>query len=450
MQVTETGGEKLRRELTVVVPKDDFESRVAERLREVGQAASIPGFRPGKVPMSVLKTRFGKAARAETVETTVQETAQRAMDDREWRPAMPPAVDIVTNEDGADLEYKLTVEVFPDIPSVDFGAIELERMVVEVTDERVEENLGLLAESRRTYSFSAGRAAAEGDMLVIDYEGRIDGKPFEGGSAEGFELLLGRGQLFSEFDERLAGLVAGDAREVGVSFAGDRFAEDLRGKEAVFEVKIVEVREPDPVLVDDSFAESLGHENLAGLREAIRKDHERAHQRTSRQRLKLKLLDKLSEMIDIDVPPGLLEQQFDAAWRDVERAREAGELDADDREKSEEELRETYMNIARRRVTTGLLLNEIVSKEGLAVSGDEIAREMIQHVNVLGPGGGGAEMMELYRRSPEAAETVRNMLLEEKAVDYVLELAQVTDRVVAEKELYGEPDGSADRKGVGE
>ena len=137
------------------MPKDDFESRVVERLKEVGQAASIPGFRPGKVPMSVLKTRFGKAARAETVETTVQETAQRAMDDREWRPAMPPAVDIVTNEDGADLEYKLTVEVFPDIPSVDFGAIELERMVVEVTDERVEENLGLLAESRRTYSFSA-------------------------------------------------------------------------------------------------------------------------------------------------------------------------------------------------------------------------------------------------------------------------------------------------------
>ena len=286
-------------------------------------------------------------------------------------------------------------------------------------------------------------------MLVIDYEGRIDGEPFEGGSAEGFELLLGRGQLFSEFDERLAGLVAGDAREVGVSFAGDRFAEDLRGKEAVFEVKIVEVREPDPVLVDDSFAESLGHENLAGLREAVRKDHERAHQRTSRQRLKLKLLDKLSEMIDIDVPPGLLEQQFDAAWRDVERAREAGELDADDREKSEEELRETYMNIARRRVTTGLLLNEIVSKEGLAVSDDELAREMIQHVNALGTGGG-AEMMELYRRSPEAAEAIRNMLLEEKAVDYVLELAQVTDRVVAEKELYGEPDGSADRKGAGE
>ena len=255
MQVTETGSEKLRREFTVVVPKDDFESRVAERLREVGQAASIRGFRPGKIPMSVLKTRFGKAASAEAVETTVQETAQRAMDERELRPAMPPAVDIVTNEDGADLEYKLTVDVIPDIPPVDFSAIELERMVVEVTDERVEENLGMLAESRRTYSPSAGRAAAEGDLLVIDYDGRIDGEPFEGGSAEGFELLLGRGQLFSEFDERLVGLVAGDAREVGVSFAGDGFAEDLRGKEAVFEVKIVEVREPDPVLVDDSFAE---------------------------------------------------------------------------------------------------------------------------------------------------------------------------------------------------
>ena len=446
MQVTETGGEKLRRELTVVVPKDDLESRVAERLREVGQAASIPGFRPGKVPMSVLRTRFGKAARAEAVETTVQETAQRAMDDRELRPAMPPAIDIVTNEDGADLEFKLTVEVLPDIPSVDFGAIELERMVVEITDERVEENLGLIAESRRTYSPRVGRAAAEGDMLVIDYEGRIDGEPFEGGSAEGFEFLLGRGQLFSEFDERLAGLVAGDAREVGVSFAGDRFAEGLRGKEAVFEVKIVEVREPDPVPVDDSFAESLGHESLAELREAIRKEHERTHQQSSRQRLKLELLDKLSEMIDIDVPPGLLEQEFDAIWRGVERAREAGELDAEDREKSEEELRETYVNIARRRVATALLLREVVSREGLAVSDEELARGMVRHANVRG----GSETLELYRRSPEAAATIRSMILEDKAVDYVLELAQVTDRVVAEKELYGEPGGSADRKGVGE
>ena len=449
MQVTETGSEKLRREFTVVVPKDDFESRVAERLREVGQAASIRGFRPGKIPMSVLKTRFGKAARAEAVETTVQETAQRAMDERELRPAMPPAVDIVTNEDGADLEYKLTVDVIPDIPPVDFSAIELERMVVEVTDERVEENLGMLAESRRTYSPSAGRAAAEGDLLVIDYDGRIDGEPFEGGSAEGFELLLGRGQLFSEFDERLVGLVAGDAREVGVSFAGDGFAEDLRGKEAVFEVKIVEVREPDPVLVDDSFAEALGHESLAELREAIREDHERAHRRSSRKQLKVDLLDKLSELIDIDVPPGLLEQQFDAIWRDVEQAREAGKLDADDREKSEEELRETYMNIARRRVSTGLLLNEVVAREGLAVPDDELVREMGQHVNALGTRGG-AEMLELYRRSPEVSETLRNMLLEEKAVDYVIELAQVTDRVVAEKELYGDPGESTERKGVGE
>lgn len=447
MQVTETVSEKFRREFTVVVPKDDFESRVAERLKEVGQAAPIPGFRPGKVPMSVLKMRFGKAARAEAVETTVQETAQRAMEERELRPAMPPAVDIVTNEDGADLEYKLTVEVLPEIPAVDFSAIELERMVVEVADERVEESLGILAETRRTYSSVAGRAAAEGDQLVIDYDGSIDGEPFEGGSAEGYELLLGRGQLFAEFDERFVGLVAGDACEVGVSFAGDRFAEDLRGKEAVFEVKVVEVREPDPVLIDDSFAEALGHENLTELREAVRKDLERVHQRNSRQQLKVNLLDRLSEMIDIDVPPGMLERQFDSIWRDVEQAREAGKLDADDREKSEEELRETYMNIARRRVSTGLLLSEVAAKEELAVSDSEMGRGMVQHAEALGVG---MEMLELYRRRPEMAEALRNMLLEEKAVDYVLELAQVTDRVVAEEELYGESGESADRKGVEE
>ncbi len=445
MQVTETGSEKHRRVLNVVVPKDDFESRVAERLKEVGQAAPIPGFRPGKVPISVLKARFGKAARAETVETTVQETAQRAMDERELRPAMPPAIDIVTNEDGADLEYKLTVEVLPDIPSVDFGAIELERMVVEVTDERVEENLGILAASRRTYSPGAGRAAAEGDMVVIDYDGRIDGEPFEGGSAEGFELLLGRGQLFSEFDERLVGLVAGDAREVSVSFADDRFPENLRGKEAAFEVKVVEVREPDPVLVDDSLAESMGHESLAELRAAIRKDREREHLLDSRKRLKVDLFDKLSEMIDVDVPPGMLERQFDAIWRDVERAREAGTLDEEDREKSEEELRETYMNIARRRVSTGLLLNDVVDREGLAVSEDELTRGMFQHARALvATVGGSDEMLELYNRNPEVVEAIRNALLEEKAVDYVLELAQVTDRVVAEKELYGEPGESAE------
>ena len=447
MQVTETGSEKLRREFTVVVPKDDFENRIAEKLREVGQTASIPGFRPGKVPASVLKMRFGKAARADALQTTVQETAQRAMDERELRPVTEPVIDFVTNEDGADLEYKLTVDVFPDIPPVDFAAIELERMVVDVTDEKIEENLGRLAETRRTYTFSAGRTAVEGDQLAMDYVGRIDGEPFEGSAAEGFELLLGRGQLFPEFDERLVGVAAGDTREVKVSFSGDRFAEDLRGKEAVFEVKIVEVREPDPVPVDDSLAESMGYENLIELRNALRSNQERSYQQVSRERLKQALFDKLSEIVDFEVPPGPLEREFETIWRNVERARERDALDAEDKEKSEEELRETYMNIARRRVRMGLLMADVVASENLSVSDDEVRRKMVAHVNALGTLGG-AEMMELYRTNPLMGETVQASLLEEKAVDYILELARVTDRVVAENELSGEPDAPAEGAGA--
>ena len=447
MQVTETGSEKLRREFTVVVPKNDFENRVAEKLEEVGQTVSIPGFRPGKVPMSVLKMRFGKAARVEALQTTVQETAQRAMEERELRPAMDPVIDVVTDEDGADLEYKLTVDVLPDIPPLDFAAIELERMVVDLTDEKIEENLGGLAETRRTYACRPGRPAVAGDQLMMDYVGRIDGEAFEGSSAEGLELLLGRGQLFSEFDEQLVGMVAGDTREVKVSFSDDRFVDDLRGKEAVFEVKIVEVREPEPVPVDDSLAKSMGYESLAELRDAIRSNQEREYQRVSRGRLKQALFDRLSEIVDFEVPPGPVEKEFKTIWRDVEHAREHDALDVEDKEKSEEELRETYMNIARRRIRMGLLMADVVASENLTVSDDELRRQIAAQINALGARGG-AEMMELYRTSPAMGETLRASLLEDKAVDYILELAQVTDRSVAENELSGEPDAPTDQEGA--
>ena len=444
MQVTETSNEGLKREYTVVIPKEDIDGRMSERLTEVGTTVNVPGFRPGKVPLAILKKRFGDAVRGEILEKTIQDSIQNTMDEKDLRPAMEPKVDLVTFEDGTDLEYKLTVEVIPDIEPIDFGTIELERLIADVPDDDVQTSMERLAEQQKTYAKEEGRAAEEGDQLLMNFLGRIDGETFDGGAAEGMELVLGSGQFIPGFEEQLVGTKAGDKKMVNVGFPSDYGAENLAGKAAEFEVDVSEVRAPAKIEIDEEFAKSMGAEDLTALQSMVRDQIGSEYTQISRGRLKRELLDKLSDMADFEVPPGMLEDEFQNIWKQLEEAKEQDRLDEDDKGKSDEELEERYRGIAARRIRLGLLLSEIGRVNNLTVSQDDLNRAMAEQAQRFP--GQEAQVMQFYQENPQAMQELQAPIFEEKIVDYILELAKVTERTVSIEELLADPDG----EGAGE
>ena len=447
MQVTETSSEGLRREFSVVVPKEDIQGRMNTRLTEVGASVNVPGFRPGKVPLAVLKQRYGDAVRGEILEQTIQDTIQKTMEEKDLRPAMEPKIDLVTFEDGVDLEYKLTVEVIPEIAPIDFGTIELEKLTADIPDEDVEQSLVRLSEQQKTFAAEEGRTAASGDQVVMNFVGKIDGEAFDGGSADGMELELGSGRFIPGFEDQLIGVKAGGKKEVNVTFPDDYQAENLKGKAAVFDVEVTEVRIPAAVEINDEFAASLGAENLDALKTMVRDQIGNEYTQVSRGRLKRDLLDQLAEKADFDVPPGLLDAEFEGIWKQLEEAKEKDQLDEDDKGKSDDELRERYREIAARRIRLGLLLSEIGRANNLTVSQDDLNRAMAQQAQRFP--GQEAMVMQYYQSNPQAMQELQAPIFEEKIIDYILELAKVTERSVTTEELLADPeqDGGAEKKG---
>jgi len=441
MQVTETSNEGLKREYSVVIPKEDIDGRMNARLTEVGATVNVPGFRPGKVPLAILKQRFGDAVRGEILEQTIQDTVQRNLDEKELRPAMEPKIDLVTFEDGADLEYKLTVEVIPDIDPIDFGGIELERLVVDIPDSEVDESIGRIAEQQKAYAVEEGRAAEDGDQLLMNFIGRIDGEAFDGGTAEGMELVLGSGQFIPGFEEQLIGAKAGENKEVNVKFPDDYGAENLKGQDAIFEVDVMEVRAAGAVEIDNDFAKTLGLDDLDALKGMVREQMSSEYSQVSRGRLKRELLDGLSDRIDFEVPPGMLDEEFQNIWKQLEEAKEKDNLDDDDKGKSDEELEERYREIAARRIRLGLLLSETGRLNDLTVSQEDLNRAMAEQAQRFP--GQEQQVLQYYQENPQSMQELQAPLFEEKIVDYILELAKVTERKVSVEELLADPDEAA-------
>jgi len=447
MQVTETSSEGLRREFSVVVPKEDIAGRMNARLTEVGASVNVPGFRPGKVPLAVLKKRYGDAVRGEILEQTIQDTVQKTMEEKELRPAMEPKIDLVTFEDGVDLEYKITVEVIPEIAPIDFGAIELEKLTAEIPDDDVEQSMKRLAEQQTKFAAEEGRAAASGDQVVMNFVGKIDGEAFDGGSADGMELELGSGRFIPRFEDQLIGAKAGEKKEVNVTFPDDYQAENLKSKSAAFDVEVTEFRTPAAVEINDAFATSMGAENLDPLKTMVRDQIGNEYTQVSRARLKKELLDQLAEKADFEVPPGMLYEEFDSIWKQLEEAKEKDQLDEDDKGKSDDELRERYREIAARRTRLGLLLSEIGRANNLTVSQDDLNRAMAEQAQRFP--GQEAMVMKYYQENPQAMQELQAPIFEEKIIDYVLELAKVTERAVSTEELLADPeqDSGAEKKG---
>jgi len=437
MQVTETNTEGLKREFKVIVPAHEVQDKIEGKLTELGRRIRLPGFRPGKVPLPLLKQRYGQTVRGEVVEQAVNDSSARVMSERGLRAAGQPQIEILSAASEGDLEYKLAVELIPDIKPMDFSTLEIERLVVETPEKEVDETIERMAKRfRKSDPVATPRPAESGDVVVIDFTGRIDGQEFAGGSATGHYLELGSNSFIPGFEEQLQGASAGDRRDVKVTFPADYPNADLAGKEAIFDVEVKEVRQLAPVLIDDELAKAMGAENVAALREGVRKRVSDDYAALARGRLKRQLLDALAAAHEFEVPAGLVETEFSAIWSQIEADRAKGRLDPDDADKSEDQLKKEYRDIAARRVKLGLLLSEVGRINNIQVANDELSRAIVNEARRYP--GQEKKVIEYYQKTPQALIQLRAPLYEEKVVDFIVELAKVSERKVTPEELAKE------------
>jgi len=447
MEVTETAAAGLRREFRVVVPATDLEAKVNARLDDLKGRVQLRGFRPGKVPVAHLKRLYGKSAMAEVIEAAVREANSQIVSERGLKLATEPKVVLPPEEGGvegiiagkADLAYTVEMEIVPPITLADFKTIKLERLAAAVEDAEIDQALQTIAEQSRPFNDKAGAPAAHGDRVTISFQGTIDGAPFEGGSGDDVTLVIGSAQFIPGFEDQLVGVKAEENRTVNVKFPDNYRAEGLAGKDAVFSVTAKKVEAPGSVTVDDEFAKTLGLESLAKLRETIRERLEREHAAASRQKVKRALLDQLDSRHKFDPPPTLLEEEFKNVWSTIENDLKQQGRTFVDEGTTEEKAREEYRAIAERRVRLGLVLAEIGEKNNIKVTDEELTQAVVAQARMMP--GQEQQVWDYYRNNPGAVAAVRAPLFEDKVVDFLLELAEVTDKQVTREELFKEEEG---------
>jgi trigger factor len=444
MQITETLHDALRREFRITVGVTDLDQKLLTRLESMKGQINLKGFRPGKVPVAHLKKTYGKAMMGEIVQEAVAEAGQKAVEERSLKPAMSPQIQMVSPvekvvEGGEDLVFTLGVDLMPDFTPADFNSISLIRPVAEVADEDVQESLKRLASQQRTFEPKGDDAAAtDGDQVTIDFVGKIDGIPFEGGTAENTQLIIGSGSFIPGFEEQLKGAKAGDAREVNVNFPENYPAAHLAGKFASFAVTVKEVMRGVDAEVDDSLAMKLGLDSLDKLRDAARTQLEAEHLRASRAHLKRALLDALDSAHSFDLPPAMVEAEFNQIWNQVEQDIKAGNLADEDKSKSEDELRTEFRRIAERRVRLGLLLSEIGRLNNVQVTQEELNRAVVAQARQYP--GQEQRIFEIYRNNPDAVAQLRAPIFEDKVVDFLTGQVKIEDKPVSRTDLFKDPE----------
>lgn len=440
MNVTETKSEGLSREFKVHVPASELATKLNAKIDEIRPKVQLKGFRPGKVPSAHIRKMYGKSLMSDIVNETVQETSSKALEDNSLRPAAQPSIQLegsaekVVNGE-ADLEYNMQVEVMPDFEPADVAELEFERLIAEPSEEEVSNSLKNIAENNKAYDAKDG-AAEDGDAVVIDFVGRIDGEAFEGGSAEGHTLVLGSGRFIEGFEAQLVGASAGEEKEVTVTFPEAYPVETLKGKPAVFTVKVNEVKAPRTPEIDNEFAKQLGLDTLESLKDAVKSQLANELRGASRQQVKRALLDALDGKHAFDLPPMMVKAEFEQIWRQLEAEKEAGRLSEEDKAKSDEELRDEYQKIAERRVRLGLVLAEIGRRAEIDITNEELVNALRQEASRYP----GQEQMviDFYRKQPGMLAQLRAPIYEEKVVDYILAKAKVSERTVTREELMKE------------
>ncbi|MFN3960208.1 MAG: trigger factor [Parvularculaceae bacterium] len=452
MEVTEQTAEGLERRFKVKVPASELDAKLTARLADIKGRVNLKGFRKGKAPLPFLKKMYGKGVMSEILQEIVNETSVKAFSDRNLKPATTPhphlTGDVEKVLDGeADLEYSVHAEILPDFEPMAIDGLTLNRPVADVSDADIDEAAQRLAEQNRDYEPRAADAQAkEGDLLVIDYVGSIDGAEFKGGRGEGQTVILGSGSLIPGFEDQLVGAKAGGEVEVKVTFPSDYGASDLAGKDAVFAVTVKEVKAPKDVVVDDEFAKKLGLDDLADLKKRLRERLEADYRALSRNHVKRALLDKLDAGHDFDLPKSMVEAEFRQIWAQVESA----ERDEEDKDKTEEQLKEEYRKIAVRRVRLGLVLAEIgrranveVPTEALQRAVQEQAIREAQMLSMRGQQVTPSQVLKFFQQNPQAVAQIRAPLFEERVVDFIIERSEVNDRKVSKEDLMKDPEGEA-------
>lgn len=442
MQLTERRSEGLLRVYDVVVPAAELQQKLNAKIAEVQPRVRINGFRPGKVPVSHIRKVYGPGMMQDIINETVQLTTKEGLEKVNARPASEPSLDLKSDINKVvagqeDLQFELSLEVMPEFEPTDLKSISITRPVTPVSDEQIEEQLKEIAAANRGYEDKDG-AAADGDQVIVDFVGRIDGEAFEGGSAEGAQVVIGSNQFIPGFEEQLIGAKAGEERTLKVTFPDDYPVATLKGKAAEFETKVKTVRAPKEGAPDDAWAEQLGFENLAAVKDALRQRIESEHKQQSRAKAKRQLFDKLDETHDFELPPRMVEAEFNQIWRQIEQDRAQGRLDPSDEGKSEDELKAEYRDIAERRVRLGLLLAEIGRRHKVEVTDQEVAQAISAQARNFP--GQERQIFEAYQRNPQLVAQVRAPIYEEKVVDYVMELINVTDETVDRDALFAEDD----------
>jgi trigger factor len=436
MQVTETKADGLKREYAVKVPAAALDEKIAQKLEAVRADFQMKGFRKGKAPTPLLKKMFGKSVLGEAVQESVDDALRSHFETTGHQPAAQPQIKIANQDfkEGDDLDIEIAYERLPEVPEVDFKAIKLERLVAEVEDGAVGEALENLAASAQNFETKDGEAT-DGDQVVIDFVGRIDGEPFDGGAAEDYPLVLGSNSFIPGFEGQLIGASAGDAKDVEVSFPETYGAPNLAGKAAVFACTVKEVRAPVAAQVDDELAKKFGADDLDALKGQIRERLAEEYKGAARTLLKRKLLDALDEAVSFDLPESLV---------DVEAKQIAHQLwhesnpDVHGHDHPEIQATEEHMKLARRRVGLGLLLAHVGRKAEVKISEQEMTQAVLQQARQYP--GQERQFFEFVRQNEQALAQIRAPLYEDKVVDYILELAQVDDRTVTKDELQAAMD----------
>ncbi len=450
MQVTETLSEGLKREYKVVVPAAELDAKVNARLDELKDRVRINGFRPGKVPVTHLKRMYGRSAMAEVIEATVRDTNNQIVTEHGFKLATDPKVTLPT-EQGAieeliagktDLNYTMALEIVPPITLGDFKTIKLTRLGADVSDAEVDQGLDRIVQQNRPYApRGSGETAAKEDRVTISFAGTIDGQPFEGGSGDDAVVLIGSNTFIPGFEDQLIGIKSGETRTLKVTFPQHYMKQELAGKDAEFVVTAKSIETPGTVSADDTFAQSLGLESLAKLRDAVKDSIAREHTAMSRQKLKRGLLDELDKMHKFEPPPTLVEEEFERVWKSVLSELETEHKTFADEGTTEEKAKEEYRAISERRVRLGLVLAEIGEKNNITVTEDELSRAVMDRARQFT--GQEQRVWDYYRQNPQAVAALRAPIFEEKVVDFLLELANVTESKVSREELYKDDDSAA-------
>src|SRR4051794_2675443 len=443
MQVTETLAEGLKHEFQISVPASDLDAKADARLVDMKDKVRLNGFRPGKVPVSHLKKLYGRSVMAETVEQTIRDTNTKIFTERGFRLATEPKVTMPTEEKAvedilagkSDLTYTVSIEVVPAIQLADFKSFTVEKPVAEVSDADVDQAIKRIADQNRGYAAKGEGARAEnGDRVTVSFKGTIGGTPFEGGTSDNIQVVIGSNTFIPGFEEQLLGMAAGETRTLKVTFPKNYANLELAGKPAEFETTATVVEAPQDSEINDDFAKTLGLESLAKLKEAARGRLSAEYAGATRQRVKRMLLDRLDEAHRFEAPPSLVDEEFSLMWKSIQAEMESGGKTFADEDTTEEAAREEYHKIADRRVRLGLVLSEIGEKNKITVTEDEVSRAVIERARQMP--GREKEVWDYYRSNANALAQLRAPIYEDKVVDFILELAKVTEKKVTREELY--------------